>query len=72
MPESPIIRFLSVLVVMLVCGLAWYGIALAQFKRAGMEASAARAKAAEQAKRSSLVAVFLYLVFMVSLAGLFM
>lgn len=71
MPESPIIRFISVLVVMLVFGLGWYGIALAHLKRAGIEESAAESKAAEQAKRSSLVAVFLYMVFMLSIAGLF-
>ncbi len=66
MPESSIIRIVSVLVVMLVFGLGWYGIALARLKHAGVEGSAAKAKAAEQAKRCALIGVFLYLVAMLA------
>lgn len=71
MPESPVIRSLSVLAVMLLFGTGWYGIALAKLKRAGMAAPAARSKAAAQARHVSLVAAFLYLVFMVSVARFF-
>ena len=74
MPGSSLIRLASVLVVMLVFGYAWYGLALALLKRAGLEQSAAKAKAkaAGQARHCSLIAAFLYMVAMVSVAGLFM
>ncbi len=72
MPENSIIRFISVVVVMLVFGFGWYGIALTRLKRAGIEAAEAQSKAATQAKYVSLLAVFIYLISMVSIAGLFM
>jgi hypothetical protein len=72
MPGSSLIRLGSVLVVMLVFGYACYGLALAKLKRAGLENSSAKAKAAAQARHCSLIAAFLYMVAMVSVAGLFM
>lgn len=72
MPESSMIRLASVSVVMLVFGYAWYWMSLALLKRAGLEQSAAKAKAAGQARHCSLIAAFLYMVAMVSVAGLFM
>ncbi len=68
MPENSLIRAFSVLAVMLVFGLGWYGIARS---RLGND-PAAKARAAGQAKYVSLVAAFLYLIGMVSIASLFL
>lgn len=70
MPESSMIRLMSVLLVMLVAGFSWYWIALARLKRAGSEDAAAKSKAAKQAGFCSQIAAFLYMVAMVSVAGL--
>ena len=67
-----LLRIASVLVVILVVGLVWYRISLSRLTRAGTEESKDRPKAAQQAKKYSLVAAFLYMVAMVSVAGLFM
>ncbi len=67
-----LLRIVSVLVVILVVGLVWYRISLSRLTRAGVEESKATPRAAQQAKKSSLVAAFLYMVAMVSVAGLFM
>lgn len=66
------IRLASVLTVMLVFGFGWYWMALAMLKRMGLEQSAARSKAAGQARQCSIIAAFLYMVAMVSVAGQFM
>ena len=67
-----LLRIASVLVVILVVGLVWYRISLSRLTRAGIEESKVRPKAAQQAKKYSVVAAFLYMVAMVSVAGLFM
>ncbi len=67
-----LVRIVSVLVVILVVGLPWYRISLSRLTRAGVEEAKAKPKAAQRAKTSSLVAAFLYMVAMVSVAGLFM
>ena len=70
--ESSVIRFISVLAVMLVVGLGWFRIGTSRLKRAGTEESRARSQAAIQAKKYSVIAAFLYMVAMVSIAGLFL
>ncbi len=72
MPENSILRGTSVLVVMLVAGLVWYGIDLTRLKRAGVEEAKAKAKAGERARVCSLIAGFLYMLSMVSIASLFL
>jgi ABC-type uncharacterized transport system YnjBCD permease subunit len=67
-----VLRIVSVLVVILVVGLVWFRVSLSRLRRNGTEESDARPKAAQQAKRSALIAAFLYMVGMVSVAGLFM
>ena len=71
MPESSIIRFLSVMAVMLVVGFGWFQIGLARLKKQGVDESAARTQAKQEAKKYSIIAAFLYMVAMVSVAGLF-
>lgn len=70
--ESSIIRFISVLVVMLVVGFGWYAIDSSRLRKKGVEESEAKAQAKLQARKSSVIAAFLYMVAMVSIAGLFM
>ncbi len=72
MTENSIIRGLSVIIVMLIFGFGWYAMALSRLKHAGVEASAAKSKASGQAKYVSLIAVFIYLISMVSIIRLFM
>ena len=67
-----ILRLVSVLLVMLVVGLGWFRISLSRLKRTGAQESQTRPKAAQQAKKLSLIVAFLYMVAMVSVAGLFM
>ena len=70
--ESWIVRLISVLVVMTAVGLGWYQVRFSRLKNRGVEESEARSKASVQAKTSALVVTFLYMVAMVSVAGLFM
>jgi len=72
MPENSIIRAASVIIVMLVFGFGWYAIALSRLKGAGVEAAAAKIKASTQAKYVALLAAFLYLLSMISIARLFL
>ncbi|TVR67325.1 MAG: hypothetical protein EA427_14140 [Spirochaetaceae bacterium] len=72
MPESSIIRFLSVMVVLSVVGFGWYYIGFARLKRKGMDETAARKQANQEARKYSLIATFLYMVAMVSVVGLFL
>lgn len=69
---NSVLRLISVLVVMAVVGLLAYTIGVAGLRKRGAEESAARSRAREQAKRYSLIAAFLYMVAMVSVAGLFL
>ncbi len=72
MPESSIIRAISVIAVMLVVGFGWFPIALSRLKKKGVEEAAARSQAKLQAKKFSMMAAFLYMVFMLSLVRLFL
>ena len=72
MAMSSILRLISVLVVMLVVGLGWFGIGSWRLKRKGVEQAEASSQASKEAKKYSLIAAFLYMVAMVSVAGLFM
>lgn len=72
MPESSIIRAISVVVVMLVVGYVWFPIGLSRLKKQGVEEPAARKQAKLEARKYSLIAAFLYMVAMVSVAGLFL
>lgn len=69
--DSSVVRFLSLLVVMLVVGFGRYGVASARLRKRGVEESAAKSQAKLTAKKYSLIAAFLYMVAMVSVAGLF-
>ena len=69
--DSSVIRFISLIIVMLAAGLSWYVIDLSRLKKKGMDKSEAVSKAGKGAKISALVAAFLYMVSMVSVAGLF-
>ncbi len=70
--ESSIVRMVSVIVVMLVVGFGWYKITASRLKRRGVEESQAITQAKSQARTASVVAAFLYMVAMVSIAGLFL
>ena len=72
MPESSLIRFLSVLVVMLAVGFGWFPIGLSRLKGKGVEEVAARNQAKLEAKKYSMMAAFVYMVFMLSLVRLFL
>lgn len=72
MLDSSLFRFLSLLLVMLVVGFIRYGIGSARLRKDGTEDQSAKSKIAQSAKKYSLVAAFLYMVAMVSVAGLFM
>lgn len=69
--ESSIWRLISVIVVILVIMYAWYPIALSRMLKKGIEEKKAKEQAKIQARKYSLIGVFLYMVFMVSLVGLF-
>ena len=72
MPESTIIRILSVLVVMGVVGFVSFPLMFSRLKKKGVEETAARKQAMLRAKTHSVVAGFLYMVFMVSAVSLFL
>ena len=57
---------------MLVVGFGWFRIGSARLKRKGVEEAAARSQAIQAARKYSLIAALLYMVSMVSIAGLFM
>ncbi len=71
MPESSVIRFISVLVVMLIAALIGYGFTLLRLGRKGVDPQEARSVAKRQARWFALIGVFLYLLSMVSIASLF-
>ena len=70
--DSWVVRLISVVLVMLIVGFGWFKIGFARLKKKGLEEAQARSKAEMQAKKSSVIAAFLYMVAMVSIAGLFM
>ncbi len=70
--DNSFVRFLSVAVVMFAVGYIRYGVGLARLKREGEVEEKARTAMATTAKKWSLVAAFLYMVGMVSVAGLFL
>ncbi len=72
MPENTIIRILSVLLVMGVVGFVSFPLMVSRLKKKGVEEAAARKQAMLRAKTHSVVAAFLYMVFMVSLVSLFL
>lgn len=72
MPESSIIRLLSVVAVMVVVGFGWFQIGSSRLRKKGIEEAAARKQASQEAKKYSVIAAFLYMVSMVSVAGLFL
>ena len=69
--DNSIVRLISVLVVMAVVGLGWYIPASRRLKRAGKDDQKSLSQVQLQAKKYSLIAAFLYMVAMVSVAGLF-
>jgi hypothetical protein len=56
---------------MILVGFAGYGIRYSQLRKRGVEEPAAKPQAKQSAKKYSLIAAFLYMVAMVSVAGLF-
>lgn len=72
MPENSIIRMLSVLAVMTAAGFISYPILMARLKKQGVEEAAAQKQSHLQAKKNSVIAGFLYMVFMVSLVSVFL
>ena len=72
MPESSIIRGITVIVVMLIVGFGWFPIGLSRLKKKGVEEAAARSQAKLEAKKFSMIAAFLYMLFMISLVRLFL
>ncbi len=72
MLENSLFRFILLLAVMLIVGFGWYRIAFIRLRRKGEDEAAARKEASLQARKFSLIAAFLYMVAMVSVAGLFL
>ncbi|TVR57453.1 MAG: hypothetical protein EA426_12175 [Spirochaetaceae bacterium] len=72
MALNSVLRLISVLVVMLVIGFGWYGVTLSRLKKKGIEPAKAVPQAKLVARKASLIAAFVYMVAMVSVAGLFM
>ncbi len=72
MALNSVLRLISVLMVMLVVGLIGFRISSSRLKKKGIEPEKAVPQAKLQAKKYSLIAAFLYMVAMVSVAGLFM
>lgn len=70
--DSSIVRIVVVLLVMLVVGVGRYGIGYAGLRKRGEQTPAANKQLRQSAKKYSLIAAFLYMVAMVSVAGLFM
>ena len=71
MPENSIIRFISVLVVMLITSVIGYGFTLLRLKGKGLEPAEVQTRASVQARYFAILGVFLYLVGMVSVASFF-
>ncbi len=69
---NSLIRGTSVIVVMVIVGFAWSKIGAARLQKQGVEAAAAKTQAGQTARKASLIAAFLYMVAMVSVAGFFM
>ena len=72
MTENSIVRMITVLAVMIVVGFVSFPIQVSRLKKAGTEDAAARKQASLQAKKHSVIAGFLYMVFMVSLVQVFL
>ena len=72
MTENAIIRTLSVIALMLVTGFTWFSARLACLQKKGIEKDSAKKQAGLEARKASMVAAFFYMLFMVSLAGLFL
>ncbi|TVR06148.1 MAG: hypothetical protein EA403_01155 [Spirochaetaceae bacterium] len=69
---NSLIRGTSVIVIMLIVGLGWSKIGAARLRKRGVAEAEAKSQASAQAKKFSIIAAFLYMVSMVSIAGLFM
>lgn len=69
---NSLIRATSVIVLMVIVGFGWSRIGAARLRRRGVEEAAAAKQAGQEARKYSLIAAFLYMVAMVSVAGLFM
>jgi uncharacterized membrane protein YidH (DUF202 family) len=69
---NSVLRIVSVIAVMLVVGYGSSIIGTARLKKQGVEAATARKQAGQAAKKHSVIAAFLYMVFMVSLVSLFL
>ena len=72
MPENWIIRFASIVALMTVSGLCWNLVSLKLLRRRGTEEVTAKKQAAEQAAMFSLIVAFSFMLFMLSLASLFL
>ncbi|MFW6252595.1 MAG: hypothetical protein ACOC4F_01580 [bacterium] len=68
---SSFVRFLFVLSVMVIVGFGWYPIGLSRLKKKGVDEAAAKKQAKLAAKKYAIIAAFIYMVAMVSVAGLF-
>lgn len=69
--DSSIVRILSVLLVMLLIGSVRYGIGYARLRRSESLDKASKSALMKGAQKTSLIGAFLYMVAMVSVAGLF-
>ena len=69
---NSLIRAISVIAVMVIVGFAWSRIGTARLRKRGMEEAAIKAEVSREARKYSLIAAFIYMVAMVSIAGLFM
>ncbi|TVQ97826.1 MAG: hypothetical protein EA403_14690 [Spirochaetaceae bacterium] len=69
---NSLIRGTSVIVVMVIVWFAWSKIGAARLQKQGVEAAAAKTQVSQTARKASLIAAFLYMVAMVSVAGFFM
>ena len=72
MPDNSILRAVSVIAMMLLAGFTWLPVRLAWLQKKGMEKDSAQKQAGLEARKASVVAAFLYMVFMVSLVRLFL
>ncbi len=69
---NSLIRGASVIILMIIVGFVWSKIGAARLRKRGVEEAAAKKQAGQEARKYSLIAAFLYMVAMVSVAGLFM
>ncbi len=69
---NSVVRMTSVILVMLVVWFISWQIGAARRRKQGVEASAATTQARQAARKHSVIAAFLYMVAMVSVAGLFL